>query len=133
MRLSQYSRYNNIINTCGCTATNTVTINPGSCLNLSISVNPIDVDCNGNSTGSVSSTTTGGSDPTNFSYSWSNGETTKSITVNPSETTIYSVTVNSNYSYISQKCIASQKLNYFAILTFIQYKNCHFFRYGINR
>ena len=52
----------------GCTETATVTVNPGSCHNLSISGTSSPVTCNGESNGSVSAVVTNGVGP--FTYSW---------------------------------------------------------------
>ncbi|WP_344789671.1 Ig-like domain-containing protein, partial [Postechiella marina] len=52
----------------GCTDTTTVTVNPGSCLNLSVTGNSTPAVCFGEENGSVTATVTGGSG--NFTYAW---------------------------------------------------------------
>ncbi|WP_052084267.1 Ig-like domain-containing protein [Dokdonia sp. MED134] len=78
----------------GCTVESTVTINPGSCNNLSITTSVENVSCNGFSDGSVGSNTTGGVGP--FTYSWSNGATTENI--NNVEAGNYTVTVTDTFT-----------------------------------
>ncbi|MFK8043954.1 MAG: T9SS type A sorting domain-containing protein [Crocinitomicaceae bacterium] len=64
-----------VTDTHGCTTTETVTI--GEPLALSNSIVTVNVLCNGNSTGSATVTVTGGVSP--YTYLWSNGATTSSI------------------------------------------------------
>ncbi|WP_064497411.1 Ig-like domain-containing protein [Dokdonia donghaensis] len=78
----------------GCTVESTVTINPGSCNNLSITTSVENVTCNGFSDGFVGSNTTGGVGP--FTYSWSNGATTENI--NNVEAGNYTVTVTDTFT-----------------------------------
>ena len=78
----------------GCTATNSVTVNPGSCQNLAINTSASDVSCNGFSDGGVTSVVTGGVGP--FTFSWSNGATTQDITNVPAGT--YTVTVTDAFT-----------------------------------
>ncbi|MFD1061624.1 Ig-like domain-containing protein, partial [Winogradskyella litorisediminis] len=61
----------------GCTATTTVSVNDGDCRNLSAVASSTDVSCNGGINGTATVNVTGGLG--NFTYSWSNGETTQSI------------------------------------------------------
>ncbi|MGB5419736.1 HYR domain-containing protein, partial [Algibacter sp.] len=52
----------------GCTDSTTVTVNPGTCLNLSVTGTSTPALCFGDSNGSVTATVTGGSG--NFTYAW---------------------------------------------------------------
>ncbi|WP_208326562.1 beta strand repeat-containing protein, partial [Algibacter lectus] len=52
----------------GCTDNTTVTVNPGSCLNLSVTGTSTPAVCFGESNGSITATVTGGSG--NFTYAW---------------------------------------------------------------
>ncbi|RNC87163.1 MAG: tandem-95 repeat protein [Winogradskyella sp.] len=61
----------------GCTATTTVTVNDGDCRNLSASAVSTPVSCNGGNDGTATVNVTGGLG--NFTYLWSNGETTQTI------------------------------------------------------
>jgi parallel beta-helix repeat protein len=47
----------------------------------------------------------------NATYLWSNGDTTQSITVSPTTTTIYCVTVTSQYGCVSNDCININLIN----------------------
>lgn len=67
----------------------TVSITPALSLTTN---NVINVDCNGNSTGSIDITSSGGTSP--YSYLWSNGATTTSISALPQGT--YTATVTDN-------------------------------------
>ncbi len=81
------------------TTTYTVTVSDGTNSDTDeviVTVNPLPIanageDTTINNGESITLTATGGD-----SYSWSNGENTASITVNPSDTTTYAVTVTSN-------------------------------------
>ncbi len=73
----------------GCMATATVMVNPGTCLDLSVSTTAIPVSCYGDSDGSATAVVTGGSG--NISYLWNTGATTQNISGLPGGT--YSVTV----------------------------------------
>jgi len=73
----------------GCIETATVTVNPGTCLDLTAFAASTPVTCNGDSDGTASATVTGGSG--SFTYLWNNGQTTASISGLPGAT--YTVTV----------------------------------------
>lgn len=60
----------------GCTVLDTAEVGEATALNLSLTA--ADVLCNGNATGSVSATPSGGTTP--YAYSWSNGQTSSSAT-----------------------------------------------------
>ncbi|RZN79665.1 MAG: VWA domain-containing protein, partial [Winogradskyella sp.] len=74
----------------GCTATTTVTVNDGDCRNLSAVASSTPVSCNGGNDGTATVNVTGGLG--NFTYLWSNGETTQSISSLVAGT--YTVTVS---------------------------------------
>ncbi|WP_193786885.1 SprB repeat-containing protein, partial [Lacinutrix algicola] len=62
----------------GCTDTTTVTVNPGTCNNLSVTGTSTPAVCFGNSNGSITATVTGGSG--NFTYAWDTiADTTTSV------------------------------------------------------
>ena len=61
----------------GCTANQSVSINPVNCLNISVSSTHTDISYNGLSDGTASATASGGATP--YSYSWSNGANSQSI------------------------------------------------------
>ena len=84
----------------GCTAstTATVTVNP----NPTVSVDDVTI-CDGDDA-TLTANPSGGTPP--YSYAWSTGATTVSITVSPSSTTPYSVTVTD-----SKGCTASTSAN----------------------
>jgi hypothetical protein len=74
-----------------CTGTLTVTITqPTASLTVSTSAVPSPTICTGTSA-TISATVSGGTTP--YTYSWTQGGTTSSITVNPSSSTIYSVSI----------------------------------------
>ncbi|WP_299118178.1 Ig-like domain-containing protein, partial [uncultured Winogradskyella sp.] len=74
----------------GCTATTTVTVNDGDCRNLSAVASSTPVSCNGGNDGTATVNVTGGLG--NFTYLWSNGETTQFISGLAAGT--YTVTVS---------------------------------------
>ncbi|MCA0154527.1 SprB repeat-containing protein, partial [Winogradskyella vincentii] len=77
----------------GCTDQTTVTVNPGTCLNLSVSGSSSPVICNGESNGSVVATVTGGSG--DFSYAWDSIPDT-TLSVNNLPAGDYTITVTDN-------------------------------------
>lgn len=95
----------------GCTDSATVTVNPGTCLNLSVSASSTPTTCNGDVDGTASANVTGGSG--NFSYAWSNGGTTQTISGLAAGS--YTVTVTDNVTL----CTASSTttVNQPAVLT----------------
>ncbi|SFJ63362.1 SprB repeat-containing protein, partial [Olleya namhaensis] len=77
----------------GCTDTTCVTVNPGSCNNLSVTGSSNPAICFGESNGSITATVTGGSG--NFSYSWDTiSNTTTSVSNLPAGD--YTITVTDN-------------------------------------
>ncbi len=63
----------------GCVDTATVTVNPGTCQNLSVSATSTPATCNGDADGTATANVTNGVGP--FTYSWSpGGQTTQTIT-----------------------------------------------------
>ncbi|WP_272023594.1 beta strand repeat-containing protein, partial [Olleya namhaensis] len=77
----------------GCTDTTCVTVNPGSCNNLSVTGSSNPAICFGESNGSITATVTGGSG--NFSYSWDTiSNTTTSVNNLPAGD--YTITVTDN-------------------------------------
>ena len=58
----------NVTDANGCTDTTTVTVNPGTCNNLSVTGTSTPAVCFGESNGSITATVTGGSG--NFTYAW---------------------------------------------------------------
>ncbi|MBT8277742.1 MAG: tandem-95 repeat protein [Bacteroidia bacterium] len=83
----------------GCTAMATVTVNPGTCNNLSVTGSSTPVVCFGESNGSVTATVSGGTGP--FSYSWDSIPDTTS-TVNNLPAGDYTVTVLDNTTECTQ-------------------------------
>jgi hypothetical protein len=73
-----------------CTGTATVTITQPAVLNVTTSVVPSATVCTGNSA-TISATVTGGTTP--YTYSWTQGGTTSNITITPSASNVYSVTI----------------------------------------
>ncbi|HXP52584.1 MAG TPA: hypothetical protein VN922_21705, partial [Bacteroidia bacterium] len=74
-----------------CTGTLTVTITqPTASLTVSTSAVPSPTICTGSSA-TISATVSGGTTP--YTYSWTQGGTTSNITVSPSTSTIYSVSI----------------------------------------
>lgn len=73
----------------GCTATESVTVNSFDCSNVSVSIDEMDVSCNGGNDGSATANLMNGTAP--VSYVWSNGGDTQ--TISGLEVGIYSVTV----------------------------------------
>ena len=72
----------------GCTATASKTlIQPDE---LTLSLNGTDPRCNGDAT-TITSNVNGGAP--DYTYAWSNGETTANITVSPTVSTTYTLTV----------------------------------------
>ncbi|MEP4785841.1 MAG: Ig-like domain-containing protein, partial [Gilvibacter sp.] len=61
----------------GCVDSASTTVNPGTCLDLAALASSTPVTCNGDSDGTASVSVTGGSG--SFTYLWSNGATTASI------------------------------------------------------
>ncbi|WP_296386111.1 SprB repeat-containing protein, partial [Winogradskyella sp.] len=83
----------------GCTDTNTVSVNPGTCNNLSISGTSTPVVCNGESNGSVTSVVSNGIGP--FTYSWDTlPNTTPSVSGLPAGN--YTVTVTDQTTLCTQ-------------------------------
>ncbi len=88
-----------------CTATSTVTIDEPVELSLNVS-SPI-IDCGGTATGEATAIITGGSGP--YTYLWSNGETTQTIT--GISAGIYGLTVtDANGCEVSSQTISIQEL-----------------------
>jgi hypothetical protein len=83
----------------GCTASATVTITTPGTIVLTATIK--NVSCNGGSNGSVSVAASGGLSP--YTYSWSNGATTTSISGLTAGT--YSVTVADSCGYINTKSV----------------------------
>ncbi len=73
-----------------CTGTYTFTITQPAVLGATTSTTPSSTICSGTSA-TISANVTGGTAP--YTYSWTQGGTTSNITVSPSTTTIYSVSV----------------------------------------
>lgn len=83
-------RYNlTVTNSIGCKATFPFTLNAPSA-GLTITTQSSNIDCFGQSTGQIQTTTTGGRAP--YSYSWSNGSTTANISNLPAGTYVITVT-----------------------------------------
>ncbi|WP_299117172.1 Ig-like domain-containing protein, partial [uncultured Winogradskyella sp.] len=83
----------------GCTATATVTVNPGTCNNLSISGTSTPVVCNGESNGSVTAIVSNGTGP--FTYAWNTLPNTSSSVSNlPAGS--YTVTVTDQTTLCTQ-------------------------------
>jgi len=61
----------------GCTATGSVMVNNFDCSTFTVQSNQIDVTCHGGADGEATVTPSGGGIP--YSYNWSNGETTQTI------------------------------------------------------
>lgn len=95
-------------NNCKYTGTVTVTQPPQSLTVLNQTTN---VDCNGNATGMIDISVTGGTP--NYDFLWSNGSTTEDISNLSSGT--YTVTVTDNNSCISSQTLTIQEPN--AVLT----------------
>ena len=82
----------------GCTDQATARVNPGTCLNLSVTGTSSPVICNGESNGSVSASVTGGSG--NFNYTWDSiPNTTASVSNLPAGD--YTITVTDNVTACS--------------------------------
>ncbi len=62
----------------GCTATGTVMVNSFDCSSFTVQTSQTDVTCNGGTDGEATVTPSGGGTP--YTYNWSNGETTQTIT-----------------------------------------------------
>ncbi|MEE4247335.1 MAG: hypothetical protein V2I33_18140, partial [Kangiellaceae bacterium] len=83
----------------GCTENATVTVNPGSCNNLSISGTSTPVVCNGESNGSVNAVVSNGTGP--FTYTWDTlPDTTPSVSNLPAGS--YTVTVTDQTTLCTQ-------------------------------
>ncbi|MBV7267984.1 Ig-like domain-containing protein, partial [Winogradskyella luteola] len=83
----------------GCTDTATVTVNPGTCNNLSISGTSTPVICNGESNGSVTAVVSNGTGP--FTYAWNTlSDTTPSVSNLPAGS--YTVTVTDQTTLCTQ-------------------------------
>ncbi|MCA0154530.1 SprB repeat-containing protein, partial [Winogradskyella vincentii] len=83
----------NVTDANGCTDQTTVTVNPGTCLNISVTGSSSPVICNGESNGSVVATVSGGSG--SFSYAWDSlPDTTPAVNNLPAGD--YSITVTDN-------------------------------------
>jgi gliding motility-associated-like protein len=64
----------------GCVVSSSTVVNTSACSSFDITLGKTDVDCYGNSTGSASVTAISGGVGPAYSYSWSNGAITSSIT-----------------------------------------------------
>ncbi|MFC0605836.1 beta strand repeat-containing protein, partial [Winogradskyella pulchriflava] len=83
----------------GCTDTSTVTVNPGTCKNLSISGSSTPVTCNGESNGTVTAVVSNGTGP--FTYAWDTlPDTTSSVSNLPAGS--YTVTVTDQTTLCTQ-------------------------------
>ncbi|BAO77153.1 gliding motility-associated C-terminal domain-containing protein [Winogradskyella sp. PG-2] len=88
-----------VTNANGCKDTNTVTVNPGTCNNLSISGTSTHVICNGESNGSVTAVVSNGVGP--FTYSWDTlPDTTPSVSGLPAGN--YTATVTDQTTLCTQ-------------------------------
>ncbi len=76
----------------GCSGTTSATISPAGNLTVNTTINST-IDCNGDATGSVTAAANGGN-TANYTYAWSNGQATASISNLPAGT--YTVTATNN-------------------------------------
>ncbi|MDC7998423.1 Ig-like domain-containing protein, partial [Gilvibacter sediminis] len=82
----------------GCVESATVTVNPGTCLDLAVTATSTPVTCNGDSDGTVTAAVTGGSG--SFTYLWSTGDTTAMVSGLPGGS--YTVTVTDTVTLCEQ-------------------------------